>query len=89
MADALLRHQINFDTTDITVFSKRTNTVVHVEIHSRGAIVRHYDSPLVSMDRDSKFKIPQELGIGSSTFNAASFDADVPQKKSKRFAKNP
>lgn len=62
------------------------NTVLHVEIHSRGAYVHHYDIPLVFTDREGKFKIPEELDIASSKFNAASFDADIPQKKSKRFA---
>lgn len=78
--------QFKYNTPIVLGIVGGVNTMVKVEIHSQGAIVRHYDIPLVFTDRNSKFEIPQELDIGSTTFNAASFDADIPQKKCKRFA---
>lgn len=78
--------QFKYNTPIVLGIVGNVNTVVKVEIHSRGAIVRHYDIPLVFKDRNSRFEIPQELDIGSNAYNAASFDADIPQKKSKRFA---
>lgn len=50
------------------------NAVVKVELHSRGAIVRHYDIPVVSKDCNYLFEIPQEHDIGSYAYNAASFE---------------
>lgn len=78
--------QFKYNTPIVLGIVGNVNTVVKVELHSRGAIVRHYDIPLVFNGRNSRFEIPQELDIGSNAYNAASFDADIPQKKSKRIA---
>lgn len=78
--------QFKYNTPIVLGIVGNVNTVVKIELHSRGAIVRHYDIPLVFKDRNSRFEIPQELDIGSNAYNAASFDADIPQKKSKRIA---
>lgn len=75
-----------YNTPIVLCIVGNANTVVKVELHSRGAIVRHYDIPLVFNGRNSRFAIPQELDIGSNTYYATSFDANIPQKKTKHFA---